>query len=203
MTIYLDDQPVQLEGTDLSAVLTAANDHLAPGGRILVEVQLDGQSLVSDHLEENLGMAVGQKELRLYSADPQELAVLTLQQVRQKLEDTGEAQTQAAQLLQEDRQDEAMRQVGRAIEGWQQTQQAALYSAQLLQMDLDDKRVDGQTITELVGQLIEQLRVLRDLLSSGDTVGLADVLAYEWPQTVDTWDQLIGQFIGWIERPDT
>ncbi len=199
-SVYLDDQQVQLEGADLESVLAAATDHLAPTGRIVVEVQIDGQSLVADELDQRCRAPVGQAELRLYSADPQELAVITLEQVREKLNDARQAQAQAADLLQRDEPDRAMQEVGRVIEVWQQAQQAVLGSSRLLGMTLDDKEVDGQSIHELAAALIEKLKELTRLLTTRDTVGLADTLAYEWPQTVDTWDRFIGSLVRWIQQ---
>ena len=39
------------------------------------------------------------------------------------------------------------------------------------------------------------------MLTSGDTVALADALAFEWPQTTDRWQLLIDEMIGWIGDP--
>lgn len=200
MAIYLDDQPLELQDADLESALASATAHLAATGRVVVEVQLDGEPLVGDALDQQQTTVLGDLELRLYSADPQELSVLTLRQIRDRLEDAREAQAQAAQLLQEDQQSLAMGQVMRVIEIWQQTQQAVLHCVQLLGVDLDGKQIDGHSVTQVTDALLEQLRGLRSLLSSRDTVGLADVMAYEWPGTVDQWDRFVTQLIGWIQQ---
>lgn len=199
MAIYLDDQPVQLDGTDLESVLSAATVHLADTGRIVVEVQVDGKPLFEDALDEQYNAALNDSEVRLYSANPQELAVIALQQIKEKLEDARQAQSQAATHLQEDRQDLALPQVVRVIEVWQQTQQAVLQSAQLLGIGLDDRMVDGRSVPSMTSDLLEQVTGLRTLLEAGDTVGLADAMAYEWPETVGQWGRLVTEMIQWIE----
>lgn len=200
VTIYLDDQRVQLEGSDLESVLTSAKQKLAATGRVVVEVQVDGQSLLGETFEQQRNVPLKDAELRLYSADPHDLAVGTLEQVRGRLDDILDAQRQAAELFQQDQVAQGMAQVGRTIEAWQQVQQAVLSSMQLLGIDLDEKTVDGETLEQIADALIDKLRGLRDLLAAADTVGLADTLGYEWPETVERWDRLITELVKWIEE---
>ena len=68
---------------------------------------------------------------------------------------------------------------------------------------LDRISVDDRPATELINDLIEQLKAMRQLLVDGDTVALADVLAYEWPDTVDQWQALIAAIIRQIEQEPT
>ena len=200
MAIFLDDEPVQLEGGDLESVLAAASTRLGERGRVVVEVQLDGLPIVASNYAEHQDTSVSDTELRLYSADPHELTVTTLQQVKAHLDQARQAQLQAAELFQQDKQAQALEQVIQVIEVWQQVQQAVLHSVQLLRIDVDEKQVDGQTVVELTDSLIEQLKGLHELLTTVDTVGLADVLAYEWPETADRWERLIAELISWIEQ---
>ena len=202
MAIFLDDEPVQLEGGDLETVLTAASAQLGERGRVVVEVQLDGLPIVADNYAQHQGTSVSDSEVRLYSANPRELTVTTLQQVKAHLDQARQAQLQAAELFQQDKQAQALEQVIQVIEVWQQVQQAVLHSVQLLRIDVDEKQVDGQTVVELTDSLIEQLKGLHELLVVVDTVGLADVMAYEWPETADRWERLITELIGWIEQQD-
>jgi len=200
MTIYLDDQPLQLKGRDLKSLLVAASDHLSDAGRIVVEVQVDGQPLVEEALDQQYTEELGDAEVRLYSADPSELAVMTLEQVKEKLNDARQAQAQAADFFQEDKLDLALKQVVGVIEVWQQTQQAVLQSVQLLGMSLDNMEVEGRSVPDMTDALLNQVSGLRDLLSAGDTVGLADAMAFEWPQTANDWEELMTELRGWIQR---
>jgi len=198
MSIYLDDELVELSGDDLAVVLEEAQQIAAGSGRMVVEVQCDGRVLDPAELDDTQNTPVGDSEWRLCTADPRELAAATLHQVTERLNDAHEAQVGAAELLQQDRPADAMKHVTEAIEAWQQTQQAVLYSAMLVGIDLDGRSVDDNPVDETIGMLLDQLKGLRDLLSAGDTVGMADALAYEWPNTVDRWRALVGQMIEWV-----
>jgi len=70
----------------------------------------------------------------------------------------------------------------------------------LVGVNLDEQTLDDKPVAETINALAAQLRELRDLLTSGDTVALADSLAYEWTETVDRWQRLIGELVTWIGR---
>jgi hypothetical protein len=199
MPIYLDDEAIALSGNSLGDVLHAAREQIAEQGRVVVEVQIDGQSLVDHEIDEQQDAAIGQREVRLFTADPVTLAVGTLGQVRDVLDVAQRVQTDAAELFQQDRSGDAIQRVAEAMSIWQQTQQAVLHSAVLLELDLDQREVEGIAVSETVNDLITHLTSLRDQLAAGDTVAVADALAFEWPQTVERWQKLIDAMIGWIE----
>ena len=108
-------------------------------------------------------------------------------------------QDEAAEQLQQDEASEALQQVASAIEVWLQTQQAVQNSAALLQVDLDAIEVDGEAVSALTDELAQQLQNLKQLINDGDTVGLADALAYEWPGTTEKWDRLVQELVAKIE----
>lgn len=198
MSIYLDDDPADFTGGDLAAVLEQASDSLAESGRLVVEVQRDGKTLSAADLDEHQNTPVGDSEWRLYSVDPRELAVQTLEQVTQRLDEARQAQAEAAELFQEDRAAEALEQIAKAVDAWQESQQAVRQTAALVGLELDGRSVDDQPVEQIINLMIDQLKELRDLLAAGDTVALADALAYEWPQTIDRWQALVGQMIEWV-----
>jgi hypothetical protein len=198
MSIYLDDDPADFTGGDLAAVLEQASDRLAESGRLVVEVQRDGKTLSAADLDEQQNTLIGDSDWRLYSVDPRELAVQTLEQVAQRLDEARLAQAEAAELFQEDRAAEALKQITDAIDAWQESQQAVRQTAALVGIELDGRCVDGQPVEQIINLMVDQLKELRDLLTAGDTVALADALAYEWPQTIDRWQALVGQMIEWV-----
>lgn len=203
MAVYLDDQEVRLDGATLGAMIASAKQQLDSAGRAIVEVQLDGQALVGDELTAKQNEQVQSHELRLYSANPAQLGVAALEQVRAALDQARDMQSQAAELLQQDQSVEALKQVSQAFEIWMHVQQAVSQAAAFVGLALDRISVDERSATELINDLIEQLKALRQLLIDGDTVAMADVLAYEWPHTVDQWQALIAQIIKQIEQEPT
>jgi len=199
MSIFVDDTPIELEGETLEQVLGSARAHLSPSGCVVVDVVIDGESLDGQQLGAPEQIALQEREVRLYTADPTELAVSTLGQVRQQLGEADQAQQRAAELLQQDQASEALHLVSQALDTWLQTQQAVQHSATLLGLDLDALEVDGQQASTIIQGLADQLHQLKDTINNGDTARLADALAYEWPTTVQLWDRLITTLIERIE----
>jgi hypothetical protein len=199
MDCFVDDEAVPLAGGTLDQLFEAAQSHLSDSGRVIVDVVVDGESLSGEQLDQPQQIATADREVRLYTADPRALAVDTLKQVRGRLSEAEQAQQQAAEQLQQDQPSEALQQVSQAIEVWLQTQQAVQHSAALLGLDLDSLTVDQQPASTVIQSLADQLHQLKDALNNGDTVSLADALAYEWPETVQQWDTLVQGMIQRIE----
>lgn len=200
MAVYLDNKILDVSSDNLDSVLQEVALHLAGLGRVLVEVKLNGRALVGDELDQREKEPLGDAELRLISTDPHDLAVSTLQHTHSRLDDAGHAQSQAADLLQQDQTEAAMDQVGEAIQAWLQVQQAVQQSAGLIGINLDEKTIDGEPITQLIQNLVDQLKQLREVITASDLVGLADALAYEWPETIGQWHRLVEELIGWIQQ---
>lgn len=202
MAVYLDDAAFATDAPNLGLVLEAARQQLEPAGRMVVEVQVDGTALTGEDLNRAQAKAVGGEEVRLYSADPRQLAVETLEGVRGRLEDARVLQSEVADLLQQDEAVTALQKLGQLIEIWLQTQQAVLHTTVLVGVSLETIEVDGQPSTAITNELIAKLTQLKELVTANDTVALADVLAYEWEPVVEQWDQLLAALITRIRQGD-
>lgn len=198
MQVYLDEQPVELAGPSLGELLDAARARLAGDQRVVVEVSIDGQTLGESQISEQVAEPMGEREVRLTSADPRDLAVETLDQVRGQLNEASKAQAEAADLFQQDKTVDALNQVGQSIQAWLQVQQAVLHSAVLLNINLDQVMVDGEPAHVLTTASLEQLQDIKSFIQANDTVSLADALAYEWPETTAKWHALIDTLIDTI-----
>ena len=199
MAILLDDVAVDLPGENLSEVLEAAQRQLDASQRVIVEVQVAGQTLDSEQLEQAMGIAVADQQISLYSASPRDIATTTLAAVRDRLSEAKAIQDEAAELLQQDQAAQALEKVSSLIEIWLQTQQAVVQSATLMQIELSSLTADDQTMDAVAQDLVQKLMDLKQSIVSKDTVGLADTLSYEWPETVDRWDALVSNLIARIE----
>ncbi len=202
MTIHLDDNLVQWQGETLGEILQAAQDAVASTGRIVVEISVDGQALLEDQIQQRQDEPVGNLPIRFISAHPRELAIDALNETCLLLDQARTLHAEAAELLRQDKTTEAMAQMAQLFGLWQQTQAAVLQSVQLVGLDLTNKKLDDEPVVDLIRNLADQLKELRDLLGSADVLGLADAMAYEWPQTLDQWQHLIGELIGWIQEDD-
>ncbi len=199
MPIFLDDEPVQLAGASLAELIASATQRLADDGRVVVEVMMDGNVLTADEMSQRKDSPLEEAEVRLTSADPGALAVSTLYQVREQLPQATSLHEQAAEYLQQDNPQEALKTLADVIGVWMQTQEAVLGSAGVVGLGLDQVKVGEEPMSDFTDELIKQLHELKDLIVSGDMVALADTLAYEWPPIVDRWDALIGELIQKIE----
>lgn len=200
MVIYLDGQQVQLGGEDLATVLGAAKQQLADSGRVIVEVAVDGKTLTDDELGSQVHRAVGSGELRLYTANPNDLVRSTLELLLGQLDKARQYQSDAAERLHRDERNEAMSLISRAMDVWLQTQQAVVHSVSMTDIDIETMDVDGLLGKVLIDQLIDQLKSLRDMIEFGDSVALADALAYEWPQIADRWQKLLLKIIEQVDQ---
>jgi len=196
VTVYIDDEPVDLYGPDLGTMLQAARQRLAPMRRIVVEVELDGRRLDLSALASEQKSVLGdQSELRLVTTDSHALVLSILRQIRDELQTVRQEQTDAAELLQQDQQLQAVQYMASALDKWQQIQHAIGQATELIGIDLHTLSLGETSVDVVINGMIGQLKTLRGLLAGGDTVALADALFYEWPKTVDQWNQLLNAVI--------
>jgi len=200
MPIFLDDQPIAFPGRALSEVLSSANDHLADRGRVVVEIQVDGDRLTGDELQAHGNSVVEDTELRLYSANPRDLARSIIAALLTELDQAADLQAQAADLLQRDESNEAMTPLGKMLGIWQQTQQGVAGSVGLVGLDWNELEIAGQPASELMAALIQQLTTVRDAIEAGDFVTLADCLVHEWPDIADRWHEMLTRIIDLIDE---
>lgn len=197
--IHLDDQLTAFPAGSMRELLAAARDELAPAGRVVVEVRVDGQSVTGAELDDDQPTAPD-ADIRVYSAKPSDLVVGVLEEVRTQLTESQTMQQKAAELLQQDEPAEAMGLVRQSIDGWLQAQQAVGQSAQLLQIDLGAIAIEDQTVLERMNELVGSLTDLKDTVIANDFVTLADALQYEWPEITERWDASLGAIIKHVEQ---
>ncbi|MFI4861507.1 MAG: hypothetical protein ACIAXF_12605 [Phycisphaerales bacterium JB063] len=202
MAVRIDDEPVALEANSLRSLLAAAREHLAPAGRMVVQVQVDGEMIVDEALDSDTPADFSTADVQVYSAKPTELAVGALEQARAMIDTARQQQEQAAELLQKDQTAQALNQVGASIQGWIQAQQAVTAVAELLGLDLTAIRVEGDTVAARTQELLARLVELKAQIESNDHVSLADALAYEWPESTQRWDAALGALVQHIEGAD-
>ena len=200
MQLTLDQQPVEVEANQLGQMLAAMQSHVQEQGRIIIEVIVDGESIVGDEIQKRQNQTVEGKSIALISAKPDELAIQTLTEVEARLAQTLEIQQQASQWLQENRELEALQHVSTIIETWLNVQQAVLQCCQLANIDFNELRADDFNSQELTERLLGQLQELKTLIETNDSSALADVLAFEWPDTVKHWRSLIEQLIHTVRQ---
>jgi hypothetical protein len=193
--LLIDDQIVDLPGDDIESLLNAARQHLLPSGRVVVEVEVDGEKIDEQVMEADRSAVEAGSQLSLRSADPAELAITVLEQVTEQLQTVETDQREVAELFQQDDQAGALERLSSVLQVWQQTQQAVTQCLEIAGVDIEQLNVQDEPATQVIDLLLEQMRSLRDSLSTSDTVAVADVLMYEWPHVIVKWDALVRELM--------
>jgi len=202
MPTFLDDAPFATDAATLDGVLDAAQADARSNGRMIVEVSLDGQSLVGEDLDARRPQPINQAEVRLYSADGAQVAAEALREVRQSIDQIDQLHDRAAEQLQRGEQSEGMQAVSQVIELWLGVQRAVGQSAAVAGIDLDGFEFGGTSAKALFAGLLERLQELKALIEANDTVALADALAYEWKEITGPWAELVDTLTARVEAAD-
>ena len=67
-------------------------------------------------------------------------------------------------------------------------------------LDFDDLEIDGRQITAWLNELAGKLGELKNAIESRDNVLLGDILRYEFDQTLQQWERMLGGFIAYVEQ---
>lgn len=200
MPIFVDDIKLDVDAETLEDAIMAAKERLDAAGRIIVEISIAGEALVGDDIEAHLNDFIGDTDVRLASADPAAEAISALQQIHAHLAEAAKVQSEVADLLQHDKEAEAMTTMGNSLTVWQQTSQGIAQCAAMMGVSLETLKVDGKTFGDLTTQLKLRLNELYEYLTSRDTVAVADTLAYEWPELISQWQAVVDEVIKSIEQ---
>ena len=192
MKIFMDDQLQDLEASTVGGAIEEVSDIAAKDGRIVIELKVNGEIMSGEMLDavrDRIG--VNGDEVHMTTAEPCELAVDVLGQIRGTINDIMTIQQEIADLLQTDNTSDAFERIGLFIANWLNVQQAVSQSTHLVGLKLDDIEVEGAPVSELTQELLEQLRTLKELIEGQDMITLGDVFAYEWPEVAEKWDTLV------------
>jgi hypothetical protein len=199
MRVLLDDIEQNLAADSVGAAIAAAAELAERGGRMIVEVIVDGRPWSQQEIEQE--RAGPDSEVRLTSADPVELVSETLGDASFALADAAELQQAAGELLQAGQTAQAMDKLNKAVSIWLSVQQAVTMGAELMRIDLacfGGSAMAGPGPAAAVGNAVEviaslnrQLQAMRAGLESGDTLALSDTLMYDLPPVVEQWQRLL------------
>jgi hypothetical protein len=203
MDVFLDNNELATPEQTLGAILSAARKLIAPAGRFVVEVRVDGRTLEDSEIEFLGPQKINAEEIQLITADPLELADQALADIGDSLRRARGAQQEAAQLLRTDRPADALRFVQDALGVWSQAQQAVQSSARLLEINLDQLRVGDESVPRAIQGLLDRLAAVRTQLTASDWLGLADTLAYELDASALTWTQLMADIRSRVQKART
>jgi hypothetical protein len=191
MHVLIDGQRSELQADTVSAVLSAAADAAKQRGRIIVEVEVDGELTTGAALDAIFDGQTRAEEIRLSTADLTEQVRRALSAAQTELSSVDELQCQAAELIEGGQTAAAFQRLGEALEIWQRVQEAISIGSSLMELPLHELMVNGEPGSDLVERLGRHLRVMLQSLKTDDPIGLSDTLLYEMPPVIQDWRDLL------------
>lgn len=191
MNVYLDERRCDVSAESVGEAIVAGAAIAENDGRMIVEVQVDGQRWTEQDLGEPERANLIAEEVRLVSADPVELVTTTFADAADALDQADDLHREAAELLQADQRRKAMEKLGEALAIWMAVQQAVQKGATLLDVDLDAVPLDDSSAQQAVERLAAQLENIRSAVETDDPISLSDALMYELPEVVQQWRELL------------
>ncbi|TVQ54873.1 MAG: hypothetical protein EA377_04465 [Phycisphaerales bacterium] len=200
MQIWLDTEPCDLQADSVGTAIAACASLAEERGRMIVEIEVDGESWGQQQLEqpECLGRVAG--EVRLTSAEPRDLVQQTFTDAVAALEEAETMQTRAAEKIQADQQAEAMEEIREVCGIWLAVQQAVQQGTELIDVDLNELKVNDTTAPAIIEQLRKQLMIIREQLEAQDHLALADTLLYDCPAVIQNWRDMLDSLQRGLDR---
>lgn len=186
MSVTVDHEPLPAEQLGLQTVgqLLA---HLQRDNRLVTTLLIDGREPDLDHIGLIRQSLLRGHTLFVETTDPGIMALDALDEVEGQLRETDRLRTDAVELLQRNQANRAMEKLSGCFSTWHNAQESVVKVGQLLRIDLDELRVGGQPLTELLAQFTAQLRQIKAALEQRDFVTLCDILMYEAHETSAHW----------------
>lgn len=197
MQILVDDQPYVSSGKAGQTVAELANEvcqnDTEPGNRLVVGIRCNGEQVGNEQLEGVLASPAEQYDsIELLTQPVASMVKATLSQAIEIFEQSAENRRNAADLMTEGRQAEAMGHLQNFLEVWRQVQDSMLMCAQALQVDLESLKVNDLSLTEILEMIKKQLNDLKGAMETSDYVVVGDILRYEFEEPTEYWLEFLG-----------
>jgi hypothetical protein len=194
MRAYLDDQPLELEETTLTAAVVAGKREADAKGRMIIEVWADGEKAPAEDLASPPERAPYAEEVRFVSVEPRALVAEALAEAAENLEAVREPQREAAAALARGETAEAMGLVGSCLKAWESARKSIQEGAGVL--GVTPARLAGPGASEercaaAIDDLLSALREVQRSIRDQDVASLGDVLEYDLDELAETWIELL------------
>lgn len=198
MPVTVDESPLAAEQLGLRTVGQVLA-HVQKANRLVVQLLIDGREPDLGSMNLVRQKALNGHTLYIETAEPRQMAVEVLREVESQLSEADRLRSDASDLLQRNQNVRAMEKLSGCFSTWQHAQESVLKTAQLLRIDLGGIRIEGQTLTDLLGRFTDQLRQIKLSLENRDFVTLSDILSYETTETSAQWRSAIQTMLDTIE----
>lgn len=194
MRVFLDEQSIELPGAgneSVAAAIAAARAMAQARGRVIVDVQVDGERLDDEAIDNPSTKPAGDIEFKCFSADPRQLVAESFIDVARALEAARPAQREAADALQTGKLDTAFEQLAGALEVWDAVHRVTEQGPALLGVTLASLDPSGRSIERDLATLSATLQQVKDAVGTQDWSTLADLLSHELDTAADQWSRLL------------
>lgn len=186
MRVYLDGALLDHAGDSLASALDAVRT--SAGHRLVIDLLADGRPVPAEHLDTPPATTPYAHELRATTADPRLLAYEALHEVADLLRVGNTSATQAAELIQSGKTEQAMSSLTQALTPWEATNQTVNLCLQLPVVGEATKRLG---VDQAAIELARRLSEIKSALERSDWPTLSDVLAYDMPELTKQWTTLL------------
>ncbi len=194
MRAYLDDQPLELEETTLTAAVVAGKREADAKGRMIIEVWADGEKAPPSDLANPPGRAPYASEVRFVSVEPRALVAEALAEAAENLEAVRGPQREAAAALARGERGEAMGRVGSCLKAWESARKAIQEGAAVLGVtpaQLAGPGASEERCAAAIDDLLSALKEVQRSIQDEDVASLGDVLEYDLDELAETWIELL------------
>jgi len=206
MRVYLDDEPLELEGETLTAAVVAGKRAADARGRMIIEVWADGEPASSADLESPPDLEPYAGEVRFVSVEPAGLVAAAMDEAAENLERVREPQREAAAALSRGEASSAMQDVGVCLQAWESVRKAVQDGCSVLgrsPAELMPTEASAEACATAIEDLLTTLREVQRSVKEQDVASLADAMAYDLDELAETWSGLLGEMSAGVRAVKT
>lgn len=199
MQLWIDN--TQLDAVDtLENAFEIARKHAEQSGRLIIDIQADGNPIDDALLDEPPTNDAGINELRLTTTDYNAFLIETIETAKDALVSTREDQVAAGDQIRTGEIEPAIESLKAVLEGWHAVRDVVGQSAALAGIDIDtlnitDAKGDTLSGAQCVDALSKALAEIRNCLGKSDWASLGDAIEYDLDDQANTWNALLNTMI--------
>lgn len=204
MDVFLDDRPITPHdhGCSLGQLLDDTKASLAAGGRIVVGVCCDGIDIIHEDFEAQLDQpATTFDRIELTSAEPLAMVADALAGAIGLLDESQSGAEKVVDLLSAGQTESALHHLGDCCRAWIQIHQAICQAIEMLDIDPGAFEVSSQPLEALLAKPIDHLAQIKSAVTTADFVLLADLIRYEFPDSIACWRTIAGALQRYCTNP--
>ena len=207
MQLWIDETQLKTDD-NLELAFEIARKHAEETGRLIVDIQADGQPIDDDLLDTPPSDTAGISELRLITTDFVSFLTETMHSAKEALELTRSDQISAADQIRTGELEPAVESLKAVLEGWHAVREVVEQAATLAEINVDALSItDGAGTTtngqQTIDALSKALAEVRNTLSKKDWASLGDAIEYDLDDQINAWNALLNAMIEHIKDTRT